>query len=199
MYFYFYLWDLLQSYKSALESRPFEISYKKKTRFFFALHGYQKNFVCDWEHLALTVLNSLKHLTLTIEAEKFHYGYHFFIYLSDAEGNQNAVCISTTSLKKRETWQKQNITESFHFGTNMVCMDQNRKLIQKLEHLLKTNWIGLIVLHFQSQTLWMQSIMCIVTLIYYSMSSTCYIVHDLVFSSHILQLYQSGLDNSISL
>lgn len=99
MYFYFYLWDLLQSYKSALESRPFEISYKKKTRFLFALHGYQKNFVCDWEHLALTVLNSLKHLTLTIEAEKFHYGCHFFIYLSDAEGIRTLFVFQQPALK----------------------------------------------------------------------------------------------------
>lgn len=85
-----------------LEVRPFEIPYKKKTRFFFALHGYQRNFVRDWEHLALIVLNSLKHLTLTIEAEKFHYGYHFFIYLSDAEGVRMLFVFQQPALKREK-------------------------------------------------------------------------------------------------
>lgn len=48
--------------------------------------------------------------------------------------------ISTTRFKKKETSHKQNITVSFDFGTNnMLCMDQKRKLTQKLETFLKIN------------------------------------------------------------
>lgn len=178
------MWDLWQSQKSALESKAFEILYKKKTKLLFAFHGYQRNFVCDWEHLALIVLNCLKHLTLTIEAQKFHCGYCFFVHLSHAEGI-SVLLVSAASLKKRETWQKQTITVSFDSAT--YNMDQSRRLIQKMKSPLKTNWLGLMFCIFNVRH-WECGVLCIcLHLFVNSMSSTCYTVHDLGFRSHILQ------------
>jgi len=48
------------------------------------------------------VLNSLKHLTLTIEAEKFHYSYRFFIYLSDTEGIRVLLVFQQPALKREK-------------------------------------------------------------------------------------------------